>query len=172
MQSTNLFVAWGRFRGFVEEKTVTSKNVLLYSDLTWKYSPSVSGPQRNLSCRYFLISFACLLAQSADFLGRSEDAQKQNGLKICFMEWTLSARCAKLIRSSLREQSNGNGNLSSLKMKLIFPLRAYECSAKMCDSLFHCDCTEGILADVHSLLLLYIVYTFTVPDAWDYFTEQ
>lgn len=57
-------------------------------------------------------------------------------------------------------------------MKLIFPLRACECTAKMCDSLFHYDCTEGILADVHSLLLLYIVYTFTVPDARDYFTEQ
>lgn len=70
----------------------------------------------------------------------------------------------------MKEQSNGNGNLSSLKMKLIFPLRAYECSAKMCDSLFHCDCTEGILADVHSLLLLYIVYTYTVPDAGDYRT--
>lgn len=41
-------------------------------------------------------------------------------------------------------------------MKLIFPLRDFECSAKMCDSLFHCDCTEGILADVHSLFLLYI----------------
>lgn len=42
-------------------------------------------------------------------------------------------------------------------MKLIFPLRAYVCSAKMCDSAFHDDCTEGMLADVHSLLLLYIV---------------
>lgn len=57
-------------------------------------------------------------------------------------------------------------------MKLIFPLRACECAAKMCDSLFHCDCTEGILADGHSLLLLYIVYTSTAPDASDYFTEQ
>lgn len=56
-------------------------------------------------------------------------------------------------------------------MKLIFPLRDFECSAKMCDSLFHCDCTEGILADVHSLFLLYIVYTFTVPDARAYFTQ-
>lgn len=123
-----------------------------------------------------LLNFLCLPHLSVRticwFLGRSEDAQKQNGLKICIIEWTLSARCAKLIRSSLREQSNGNGNLSSLKMKLIFPLRACECSAKMCDPLFHCDCTEAILAGVRSLLQLYTVYTLTVPDDWDYCTEQ
>lgn len=70
----------------------------------------------------------------------------------------LSACCAKLIHSSLREQSNGNGHLSSLKMKLIFPLRDIERSAKMCDSLFHCDCSEGTLADVHSFSVIHCLH--------------
>lgn len=66
----------------------------------------------------------------------------------------LSARHPKLIHSSLSEQSNGNGNSSGLKMNLNFPLRDFECSAKMCDSALHCDDTEGEPADVGRLLLL------------------
>lgn len=66
----------------------------------------------------------------------------------------LSARRAKLIHSSLREQSNGNGNSTGLKMNLNFPLRDFECSAKMCDSAFHGVDTEGELAGVGRLLLL------------------
>lgn len=36
---------------------------------------------------------------------------------------------------------------------------------------FHGDGTEGTLHDVHNLLLLFSVYTFTLPDACDHFTE-
>lgn len=43
-------------------------------------------------------------------------------------------------------------------MKLIFPLRDIERSAKMCDSLFHCDCSEGTLADVHSFSVIHCLH--------------
>lgn len=66
----------------------------------------------------------------------------------------LSARHAKLIHSSLSEQSNGNGNSSGLKMNLNSPLRDFECAAKMCDSAAHGVDTEGEPADVGRLLLL------------------
>lgn len=66
----------------------------------------------------------------------------------------LSAHRAKLIHSSLSEQSNGNGNSSGLKMNLNSPLRDFECSAKMCDSVAHGVDTEGEPADVGRLLLL------------------
>lgn len=66
----------------------------------------------------------------------------------------LSARHPKLIHSSLSEQSNGNGNSSGLKMNLNFPLRDFECSAKMCDFALHCDDTKGEPADAGRLLPL------------------
>lgn len=65
----------------------------------------------------------------------------------------LSSRHPRLIHSSLSEQSNGNGNSSGLKMNLNFPLRDFECSAKMCDFALHCDDTKGEPADVGCLLI-------------------
>lgn len=98
-------------------------------------------------------------------LGR---VQKQNGLKICVI--ISSSSRAKPIHRNLTRQSTGNGkkwNLSSLKIKLISPSRVFLPNCVIV--CYPCDCTEGPLADVHSLLLLYIVYTFTVTDD---FTEQ
>lgn len=63
----------------------------------------------------------------------------------------LSARCAKLIHSSLREQSNGNGHLSSLKMELIFPPKEISSVLPEFAILFPAyNFSEGTLADVHS----------------------
>lgn len=124
-----------------------NRNVLVFSVSTWNLSFPLSIPQRNLFLFIFLyfLSLPHLSVYTIYWLlGQREDAQKWNCLKICFIEWILSSRCAKLIRSSLREQSNGNGNLSSLKMKLIFSLKSLKMFQKQkCESLFHCIWTNS-----------------------------
>lgn len=67
-----------------------TKTVFTFNDMNMKLQIFffLSGPQVGL-----LLNFLCLPHLSVRticrFLGRSEDAQKQNDLKICIIEWTL-----------------------------------------------------------------------------------
>lgn len=158
MQITNLLADRVHFRGFVKPKTNTKANVFILSDLTWntKYS-SLSGPQRNLSFSS-LIFFPCSLVSSHNLLifrSKWRCPETKWFKELFYRVDSICPLCQTNTLQFEREQSNGNGNLSSLK---IFPSRACECSAKMCDSVFHCDCTEGILASVIHCLHSYCAW--------------
>lgn len=131
--------------------------------------PLSTATSQNLSLATFLHFWVtCLFTQSAEFQFNVKIAKKQ--IVVFFIEWTISPHCDKLIWSTLREQ--WTENLSGFNMKLIYFL--FKPSEHFCQIVWFslcCDGTEGALADVHSLPLLFSVYTFTLPDVGDCFSE-
>ena len=113
---------------------------------------------------YFWISFSCW---TCPFTKSAEYCPETKWLNDLF--WRVDS-ISPLYQTNMQQFERAikwKWEFEQLKDEAHSSLRACECSAKMCDSLFHGACTKGTLAGSHRLLLLYTVYTSIVPDAWD-----